>query len=292
MFDHFFSPVIFKAGINASYRSSGLANDGFVRPNNTKSNAQFRLGRDGGGVYRNIISFATGGLPDNAVVTRASIMLTRSGSSLIPLPRPLEDMNGQLDIKKGNFGNQAALETLDFNAAASATDIGCFIGTAAGNGAKLRIEVEAPALGLINTTGNTQFRFYLNDALSGTTYTAFHDGDVTTSANKPLLEIAYTLPNRTAEQILRIGAGAPIEMADRTIQLYPNPIYAGETLHVQMDTGGEYVICDILGRKILSGQAISGETPVMLPSDMPTGTYFIYSTDSGNRHSGSFIVAR
>jgi lysophospholipase L1-like esterase len=287
LFDHFFSPVILKAGVNASYKSAGLGNDGFVKPNNTKSTAQFRMGRDGGGNYRNIISFATGGLPDNAVINRASIFLTRSGTTLIGLPRPLDEMVCQLDIKKGNFGNQAALETIDHSATASATNIGCFVSSASTNGAKLRIDINSSALTFINTQGNTQFRFFINESLTGTVYTAFYDGDAAT-ANKPLLEISYSLPGRP-DEITTVIEYSP-ERVSGIKPPYPNPVHAGSLFYFHSTANSNFTIRDILGKNYLAGTTTAGENSILLPAGMPGGLYLISIPDGLQKETKPFIV--
>ncbi len=67
--------------------------------------------------YRDILSFATGSLPDNAIITNITLKLSQSGIASGGLS--LAGFQGfMIDIKNGVFGI-AALQASDFQAAAS-----------------------------------------------------------------------------------------------------------------------------------------------------------------------------
>jgi len=285
----YFKPKL-SPGVNASYKSKGFGNDGFVRPNNTKSTISFRMGKDAAGNYRNIISFGSGGLPDNAVVTKATIFLTRSASTLIGLPKPLDQMTCQLDIKKGNFGSLATLEPVDYSATASAVNVGCFVGPAASNGGKIRIDLNPSALSFINTKGITQFRFYINETISGNVYTSFYDGDATTIGNKPLLEIAYSLPGREGEQTFKVN-NEPLPLEEFE-SIYPNPISTGQLLHIKSASSATYVVRDVMGRSCFSGILNEGVNEISFPKQFTPGMYFVTLLNGESTRSFPLVIAK
>jgi hypothetical protein len=97
------------------------------------------------------------------------------------------------DIKKGTFGT-AALQTTDFQATASANAVGHF-GSAGGGWYQLTLP--ATDYTYINLTGVTQFRLRFTSTSNNNkvaNYDNFYAGDATTSADRPLLSIEYSLP--------------------------------------------------------------------------------------------------
>ena len=124
--------------------------------------------------YRSILSFDTGAIPDNATITGASLYLIRSSVEDNPFLKT--DRNPVLDIKNGFFGASSSLEVVDGTAAASATNVGCFIGDATENKNAIRVDVDANALQFVNTLGKTQFRLYFDYADWSDEYINFYDG--------------------------------------------------------------------------------------------------------------------
>lgn len=166
---------------DATFYSEG-ANDGYVDilGDESPTSNGIRMGDKGSffpftnptSDYRGILSFNTANLPDNAIVTGASIYMIRSGAA----DNPFIDKTPSVDIKNGNFGASAAIEFSDGTDAADATDIGCFHGSVDANHDAVRIDIDAAALSYINLTGRTQFRLSLDDPDYRDEYTNFYDG--------------------------------------------------------------------------------------------------------------------
>jgi len=184
-----------------TYRSVAV-NDGTVLESSensgvggSKNNTSpaFKLGDDAANrQYRAILSFDTSSLPDNAVITRATLKIKRQG--LVGVD-PFTT-NGSLlaDIRKPFFGASAGLAVGDFQAAATA--VGSAIFGATPLGGWYSAPLYSPARPLINRTGTTQFRLAFtlddnNDSLANSL--SFYSGDAP-AADRPVLIIDYYLP--------------------------------------------------------------------------------------------------
>lgn len=285
---HFFVPF-FKERTNATFTSEGQNMDGYTK-SNSLSNAQFRLGRDGGGFFRNIISFNTSSLPDNAVIESASIFITRSEASLCALPKPMDKTKLFLDVKSGFFGTTPNLEQLDYNTFADAYNVGCFVGNTNSNGSKLRIDVDPSALEFINKSGLTQFRFYMDDnSITGSTHHAFFDGDDAAN-NKPVLEIKYSTIGNREERKAEIPIDKLIE--ERELWVYPNPATAGDVLYLNYKEKADLVISDNLGRVILSRRINQGQNEIQLPTNLLLGTYYISTWGKSGNTTKSIMISK
>ncbi len=143
--------------------------------------------------YKSILSFDTASLPDNAIITSATLKLQRGTlSGVCPF-----DTHGVLwaNITNGTFNNNAALETTDFQAPATATRV-VTLSTAASNGAWSQGKLSTAGLTALNTTGRTQFRLYFNlddDNDSVTDYLGYYAGEYGTVASRPQLEVNYVV---------------------------------------------------------------------------------------------------
>jgi hypothetical protein len=170
---------------NATFLSEG-AKDGYVyvydgnSPQSVNSNG-IRVGDNGVDFWLNnqeyygILSFNTASLPDNAVVQGASIYMIRSSADDNPFLH--SDRNPVLDIKSGFFGSSDNLQLTDWNAAASANNIGCFNGNADQNNYAVRIDLQPTAFTHVSKTGQTQFRMKFDYADFSTEFINFYDGD-------------------------------------------------------------------------------------------------------------------
>jgi hypothetical protein len=80
----------------------------------------FNLGDDASKKqYRGILSFITGSLPDNAVITKVTLRVQKS--AILGGGNPAAIFGGfMVDVKKGFFGAAATLQPADFQAAAGA----------------------------------------------------------------------------------------------------------------------------------------------------------------------------
>jgi lysophospholipase L1-like esterase len=110
---------------------------------------------------RAIISIATESIPDNAVITSASLFLTRQGLIGDPFLEGINPTNAILDMKSGNFGTSSTLAKEDYAAPADAYDIACMVGNAPNKNYTLRFDILPDYLNKINVKGNTQFRLSL-----------------------------------------------------------------------------------------------------------------------------------
>lgn len=172
----------FREEPDATFYSEGGNMDGWVDviAGNTGTTG-IRMGDDGslfGGAsndWRGILSFDTGSLPDNAMITGARIYLTRSDEGDGSNPYSLNDRSPILDIISGTFGG-AAVELSDGTAAASATDVGCFHGDVDEDLHVTRIDIDPTYLSNINTMGRTQFRLYFDLADWSDNYVDYFDG--------------------------------------------------------------------------------------------------------------------
>jgi hypothetical protein len=142
---------------------------------------------------RAIVSFNTAGLPDNAIITSATLKIQLS---TMTTPSPFSVL-GQLkaDLGRPHFGQSAALESIDFQASATALGAATFSSTASAGW--YSAVVGKSFLPSINRTGRTQFRLRFalddnNDSLAN--YAAFFSGDAATTADRPQLIIRYYMP--------------------------------------------------------------------------------------------------
>ena len=153
-----------------------------------------RLGDDAANrQYRSILSFATGSLPDNAVITQMTLKIRRTPTIVGRNPF-LTHGNILVDGKTGFFGTSSLLRIADFQAAATK--------------AKWRMITNSPSRGwysttlsaanimLINRAGPTQMRlrFQRDDNNDfGADYLSFYGGNAALS-RRPVLEVQYYLP--------------------------------------------------------------------------------------------------
>jgi hypothetical protein len=172
--------------------SSETSNKGGTLNSNATS---FRLGDDASKKqYRGILSFSTGSLPDNAVITSVTLKVKKQGIS--GGGNPVTAFQGYMvDIKKGFFGT-SALQTGDFQAAASKT-YGPFKPTAVSNWYSISLTSGAAYINKLSTSsGLTQIRlrFKLDDNNNAVAnYLSLFSGNAP-AASRPQLVITYYIP--------------------------------------------------------------------------------------------------
>lgn len=142
--------------------------------------------------YRSILSFNTGRLPDNAIITSAILKIKQSG---YPIGTNPFYVLGSLwaNIKMGSFSNSAALQLSDFDALGSATKVGAF-NAVPSNGWYSDV-LNSTGRNKINKKGMTQFRLYFaldDDNNLVANYMNFFSGN--SSHDKPVLTIIYKVP--------------------------------------------------------------------------------------------------
>jgi bacillolysin len=141
--------------------------------------------------YRSILSFNSAGLPDNAVITRATFRIRhRSVTGTNPFST---HGNLLMDIIKGAFSGNSALQLTDFQATAGKSGIVVPNTLSAGWYAR---NLPVSALSYINKAGITQFRLRFalddNDDLSAD-YLRLYSGNAT-AVYRPQLIIEYYIP--------------------------------------------------------------------------------------------------
>lgn len=190
-------------GIGTLSSSSTALQDGWVLESTESSGVggsqsatttTFYVGDDAANrQYRSILSFNTAGLPDNAIITGATFKIRRAG---IAGTNPFTTHGNILvDIRKGEFFNNAALQIQDFQAAAN--KIGGMILTNKPVNYWYSAILAAVNFPYINKTGITQFRlrFKLDDNNDkGADYLKFFSGNYGTASLRPQLIIKYYVP--------------------------------------------------------------------------------------------------
>jgi hypothetical protein len=142
--------------------------------------------------YRSILSFNTANIPDDAVVNYAVLKVKQSAISSTGIFTKFGKI--KVDIRSPYFGTGLALESADFQSAASQVAVGMF-GTKAFAGwyvASLR----NVAFSSVNLTGFTQFRLYFGVDDNNNTivdYVKLYSGNAGT-ASQPILTLRYYIP--------------------------------------------------------------------------------------------------
>jgi hypothetical protein len=183
---------------------SNAALDGTILESSETSNlggtinstaAAFTLGDDASNrQYRAILSFATAALPDNAVITSATLKIRRAGQSGTS---PFGTLgNIAVDIKKGAFSANGALQPEDFQAAANwnaAFTITSNLASGWYSGV-----LSSSSFPFIYLIGVTQFRlrFATDDNNNFVAdFLRLYSGDFTTTpAYRPILVVNYYVP--------------------------------------------------------------------------------------------------
>ncbi len=153
----------------------------------------FNLGDDAADrQYRGILHFYTGGLPNNAVITKATLKIRKQG--LVGTDPFTILKNLKADIRQGPFGTWYALQTRDFQAAASANAVATFGKVPVNNWYSANLNQSA--FPFVNLTGPTQFRlaFTKDDNNNNVAdYMKFFSGEAS-AAFRPQLIIEYYIP--------------------------------------------------------------------------------------------------
>jgi hypothetical protein len=181
------------------------SHDGWIRESGefsnkggTKNNDQItiRVGDDlRDRQYRSILSFNTGKLPDHAVITSAFLKIKRA--SLVGTDPFSTHGKLLVDIRKGSFSRNSALQLSDFQANANRRAITSFRTTPVKDWYTAKIP--ASRFNLINLKGKTQFRLrYAKDDNDdrGNDYWRFFSGNASKSS-RPKLIVKYYVEEPT-----------------------------------------------------------------------------------------------
>jgi hypothetical protein len=193
--------------VTETFRSNGK-NDGWVLESKEDSNrggskdaksTTIVLGDDKQDrQFRAILDFPTDSLPDNAVITKALLMI--KGAGVVGTDPFQTHQNILVDVRSGPFGYigpfpYRGLQNLDFQATSSRDAVGAiqndpYYGW-------YWTWLDSSAFQYINRYGITQFRlrFQLDDNDDrGNDYMRFYSGDASNLADRPQLSVEYYVP--------------------------------------------------------------------------------------------------
>ena len=188
----------------ATFTSSGSL-DGWILESSHTSNkggtmnssaSTIRLGDDKSKrQYRSILSFATSGLPDSAVITGVTLSIRKQG--ITGGGNPVSIFKGLLaDVKNGYFGTTYKLQTGDFQASANKT-VGAFKPAVVAGWYSLDL---TGARGYVNKTGShsgltqLRLRFKLDDNNNKVAnLLSLYSGSVS-APSRPQLAVTYYVP--------------------------------------------------------------------------------------------------
>ncbi len=167
-------------GVGGTATSNGSGTSG-LRVGDTNQDRQ----------QKSVVSFDTSSLPDGAVVTGVTLRLRRGA---LTGTNPFTTHGAcWADVVSGSFSGSATLQTGDFQAAATATQV-TSLSNAAANLDWSTGNLNAAGLAAINKVGVTQFRVYFNlddNDDTGNDYLGYYSGDNGTAANRPQLVVTY-----------------------------------------------------------------------------------------------------
>ncbi len=196
-----------KAAVNLiteTFRSNGK-NDGWVLESSENSNRGGSLNAKATTLvlgddkqdrqYRTILDFPTDPLPDNAVITKALLML--KGEGVAGTNPFITHQNILVDIRSGPFGNLGpfayrGLQTMDFQSPSSRDAVGLIQNNPYYGW--YWTWLDSSAFEFINLKGITQFRlrFQLDDNDDrGNDYIRFYSGDYGNVTDRPQLLVEY-----------------------------------------------------------------------------------------------------
>ncbi len=142
---------------------------------------------------RAILSFYTASLPDHAVITSARLRIKLATMTATSPFGTLGTLVADLGVPR--FGSLPALESLDFQAPATALSVATFNATPSAGW--YTAGVGGSYLGSINRLGRTQFRLRFtlpsnNDSVGN--YAAFFSGNAPVVSDRPELIVQYYVP--------------------------------------------------------------------------------------------------
>ncbi|GEM_PF-5552114 len=143
--------------------------------------------------YRAILSFFTGKLPDNAVLTSALLKLKYNSAA----GAALFDQGASLvvDMRKGMFSASRDLQLTDFQLWAKPNQAAFSPKRIKGNW--YQAAIQGAPLGYINKKGNTQLRIRFSQATDNDNtadYLVISSGNASPVYRRPILEVTYYVP--------------------------------------------------------------------------------------------------
>ena len=140
---------------------------------------------------KSFVSFDTSSIPDGATILSATLRLRRG---ILRGTDPFTTHGPCLaDIRTGAFNDNPALESNDFQAAATATGV-MILSDATANGDWSEGTLDSAGLAALNKSGLTQFRIYfaLDDNDDGSSdFIGYRSGDDSDASSRPELIVVY-----------------------------------------------------------------------------------------------------
>ena len=134
---------------------------------------------------RSLLSFDTAQIPDNAVIERVTLGVTRASG----LGSPWTGGNTlTIDVKSGCFGASCAIGTDDYAAAATASTVATLAQFSSGG--QTSGDFDAAGRAAINLTGKTQLRLRFTSHPAATNYLFL------SSTTTPTLHVEYSVPGQ------------------------------------------------------------------------------------------------
>jgi hypothetical protein len=186
--------TFYSVGVHDGYvdESSETSNVGGTNVATLTTGTALRVGDTGARKQRkSIVSFDTSTLPDTAVVTAATLRLKRGGG--IGTPTNLGVLTVDIKNVSVGFGTSLNLEKIDFEYAASKSDVGTLSYPATTNAWATAV-LNTNGTSRIAKTNHTQFRIRFatdDDNDTADDYLGFYSGENAGSTNRPVLEVTY-----------------------------------------------------------------------------------------------------
>lgn len=181
--------------------TSIAAEDGWVRESTEEGNVGGKYNRGGTGTkairmgdhkgdkqYKSILSFDTASIPDDATILSTTLQLTRGGNT----GTNAFTTHGtcQVDMIRGSFSGNPALENSDFQAQADTVAI---VTNQGGSNTTYQVNLDS-AIEYVNSTGRTQLRLYFslddNDD-SSSDFVGFYSANNSNATRHPKLIVTY-----------------------------------------------------------------------------------------------------
>lgn len=187
----------FRGEVSLSLPSQGGPNDGWT-DGVSSGTASIDVGDTGSQRIHGLISVDTSAIPAGAVIESASLYLlqdTRSGTNPFvsgALGAP------SLDVVSGSFG-APQVEVGDASAPATASNAGCFVGSANTQYDALRIDLSAAGRAAIQAGGLTQFRIAFASANPSVDRVRFSTGSAPDAGPAEVREVVERIEERQAD---------------------------------------------------------------------------------------------
>ena len=177
-------------------RESGEhSNVGGARNSGATNNKSLRMGDNGGDrQYKALLSFNLSALPSSAVLQSMALNLTRQNGSIVGNPSSLGAIT--IDLKTGSFSNNAAVQNGDFQAPATATNVGTLADGLNAVGSITPTGIAATQAA--RSSGQTKLQLRLQYAQDDdddrrNDFTGYFSGKNGNANRRPRLTLTYTL---------------------------------------------------------------------------------------------------